>query len=47
MRETPQHKLNLKFNERNLVKMIDLPNQLSAVEKETLGNLTRMEKIKY
>lgn len=26
MRETPQHKLSLQFNERNLVKMIDLPN---------------------
>ena len=47
MRETPQHKLSLQFNERNLIKMIDLPNQLSGLEKEHLAELIREEKGTY
>jgi len=41
------HKLALQFNERNLIKMIDLPNQLSGAEKEKLAGLIRLEKQKY
>ena len=47
IRETPQHKLSLQFNERNLIKIIDLDDKLSAMEKEELTKLIRAEKAKY
>lgn len=47
IRETPQHKLSLQFNERNLIKIIDLDDKLSAMEKEELTKLIRAEKVKY
>jgi len=47
LRETAQNKLALHYNERNLVKLIDLPNQLSAVEREKLAELLRQEKQSY
>ena len=47
IKETTYYKLPLQYNERNLVKMIDLPNQLSGAEKEILNELIKMEKLNY
>lgn len=47
IRETPLHKIPLQFNERNLVKMIDLPNTLSGAEKEKMADRIKQEKEKY
>ena len=47
LNETTLNKLQLQFNERNLVKLIDLPNQLSGAEKEIMQDKVRQEKINY
>ena len=47
MRETAQHKMPLQYNAGNLVKTINLPNQLSQAEKEILNEKIKMEKQYY
>lgn len=47
IRETQMHKMPLQYNERNLVKRIDMPNQLSAVEKAILAEAVAIEKQNY
>ena len=40
-RAIKENKLGLMYNERNFVKLIDIPNQLSGAEKEMLSGLVR------
>lgn len=46
-KESSLNKPALQFNERNLIKMIELPNQLTIAEQEKLNDLIRSEKKKY
>ena len=46
-RPQPENKLNLQYNERNLVKKIELPTQLAGFEKEILKQQIEQEKKNY
>ena len=42
-----QKKLPLQYVERNLIKLIDPPDQLTGIEKEQLQQLIRQEQVNY
>ena len=46
-RAIKENKLSLQYNELNLVKLIDLPNQLNGAEKEQLARAIRQKLKQY